>query len=187
MLGGSFNPAHAGHRHLSEEALKRLGLDEVWWLVSPQNPLKPRAGMAPFAVRLAHARKVAGKGRIRVTGIEERFGSAFTSNTLERLRGWREFAFVYLIGADNLVQLPRWRHWLHIVGSVPIAVFDRAPYSDNAVRSAAATALELKRLPEERARELKDMTAPVWIYLHMRAHPASSSAIRADAETWWRA
>ena len=127
ILGGSFNPAHGGHRYLSREALKRLGLDEVWWLVSPQNPLKSRSGMAPFDVRLARARDVAGGGRIRVTDLEHRFGSAFTNDTLERLKQRRGERFVFLIGADNLVQLPRWRHWKRIVEAVPIAVFDRAP------------------------------------------------------------
>ncbi|MBF0335509.1 MAG: nicotinate-nicotinamide nucleotide adenylyltransferase, partial [Alphaproteobacteria bacterium] len=130
ILGGSFNPAHDGHRHISLLALARLRLDEVWWLVSPQNPLKTVAGMAPFAQRLAGARRVARHPRIRVTGIEAALGTRFTADTLAVLR--RRFPrarFVWLMGEDNLLQIPRWERWLSIFRGVPIAVFARGSFT----------------------------------------------------------
>ena len=113
LLGGSFNPAHGGHLHISRLALQHLDLDEVWWLVSPQNPLKQAAGMMPFAERLAQARTVASVERhVRVSDIETNFRSAYTVDTLESLR--RRFPrtrFVWLMGSDNLAQLPYWKRW----------------------------------------------------------------------------
>jgi nicotinate-nucleotide adenylyltransferase len=112
LLGGSFNPAHDGHRHVAEQVRRALRLDEVWLLVSPGNPLKPRAGMAPFAARLASARAVADGRRIIATGIEAALRTTYTIVTLAALR--RRFPrtrFVFVIGADNLVQLPRWQRW----------------------------------------------------------------------------
>lgn len=126
LLGGSFNPAHGGHLHVSEVALARLGLDYVWWLVSPQNPLKPAMGMAPFAARLARARALATHPRIRVTGIEAEFGTRYTIDTLRRLQ--RRFAhvrFVWLMGSDNLIQFARWRDWPAIAAAVPIGIVIR--------------------------------------------------------------
>lgn len=126
LLGGSFNPAHAGHMMLSETALKRLALHYVWWLVSPQNPLKPVEGMAPFADRLEHARVVAGNSRIRVTGIEDDFGTRYTRDTVNLLR--RRFPavrFVWLMGSDNLEQFSRWCGWTSIASMLPLAVFSR--------------------------------------------------------------
>ena len=112
LLGGSFNPAHEGHLHVSQEALKRLRLDGVWWLVSPQNPLKTRVGMASFADRLAGARDLLrGHPRIAASGIEARLGTRYTVDTLDRLVTRTGCRFVWLIGADNLAQLPRWRRW----------------------------------------------------------------------------
>ena len=131
-MGGSFNPAHGGHLHLSLLALEQLDLDEVWWLVSPQNPLKPVAGMAPFSVRLDQARRLAdGHRRIVVSDLENRLGrSTYTADTLRTLR--RRFPllrFVWLMGADNLVQLRHWQRWREIFRAVPIAVFARPSYS----------------------------------------------------------
>lgn len=181
LLGGSFNPAHEGHRYVSLEALKRLDLDQVWWLVSPQNPLKPRAGMAPLADRLASARAVARHPRIRVLDLERRLGTVYTVDLLRRLAGWRGHRFVFLIGADNLLQLPRWRHWLEIVERVPVAVIERHPYSRGALAGRAARRLAAARLDAERARELAERPPPAWVYLKVRPHPASSTALRAGA------
>ncbi|MBM3560472.1 MAG: nicotinate-nicotinamide nucleotide adenylyltransferase, partial [Alphaproteobacteria bacterium] len=129
LLGGSFNPAHDGHRYVSTEALRRLGLDEVWWLVSPQNPLKPAAGMAPLAERLAGARAVARHPRIRITALEARLGTTWTIDTIVALgRRFPGTRFVWLMGADNLVQIPRWRDWSSIFNRIAIAVIARAPY-----------------------------------------------------------
>ena len=130
ILGGSFNPAHDGHRHISLEALKRLRLDEVWWLVSPQNPLKPQEGMAPFEDRIEKAKSVADHPRIRVTDIEKGFATTYTAETLARLcRRFPNQRFVWLMGADNLSQISRWNRWTRIFHTVPVAVFDRPSYS----------------------------------------------------------
>lgn len=180
LLGGSFNPAHAGHRHISVEALKRLGLDEVWWLVSPQNPLKPRAGMAPLTERLAHARAVAAHPRIRVTDIERAYPSAYTAETLARLeRAFPNVRFVWLMGADNLVQIPRWRRWTAIFHRVPVAILDRGPYSVPALTGQAARRFAASRLPAQRAQALAGREPPAWVFLPIRRHAASATAIRA--------
>jgi nicotinate-nucleotide adenylyltransferase len=126
LLGGSFNPAHAGHLHVSGTALKRLHLDYVWWLVSPQNPLKAVQGMAPFAERLALARAVARHPRIRVAGIEVDLGTRYTRDTVRALtRRFPEIRFVLLMGSDNLAQFSRWRDWTSIASLLPLAVVTR--------------------------------------------------------------
>jgi nicotinate-nucleotide adenylyltransferase len=181
LLGGSFNPAHAGHRYLSEQALRRLALDEVWWLVAPQNPLKPVADMAPFTARLAQARRVAAHPRIRVLDLEARFGTCYTIDTVRRLVTWPGHRFVWLIGADNLVQLPRWRHWQALLRTVPVAAFERAPYSEHALSGVVAHRFSGARVDDRRLRELCDLTPPAWAFVRLRAHPASSTAIRRGA------
>jgi nicotinate-nucleotide adenylyltransferase len=178
LLGGSFNPAHDGHVYLSVQALRRLELDQVWWLVSPQNPLKPRAGMAPFADRLARAREIVRHPRIRVLDLEARLGTHYSIDTLRRLRTRPGTRFVWLIGADNLRQLPRWRHWRQILETVPVAAFDRTPYSYGALVGEAASRFAAARIDESRLHELSGMTAPAWAFVRLRAHPASSTAIR---------
>lgn len=181
LLGGSFNPAHDGHRHVAETALKLLGLDEVWLLVSPQNPLKPPAGMAPVAQRLASARAVAGRQRrIRATAIETALGTRFTVDTLGKLRSrFPRIRFVWLMGADNLVQVSRWARWIRIFRAVPVAILARCPYSQRALAAQAARRLSRFRLGDRAARGLCDRQSPAWVYLHTRLHPASATAIRA--------
>jgi nicotinate-nucleotide adenylyltransferase len=181
LLGGSFNPAHGGHRYVSLNALRALGLDQIWWLVSPQNPLKPVAGMAPFAERLERAREVAAHPRIHVSDLEARLGTRFTVETLERLRGVAGKRFVWLLGADNLLQLPRWRRWRDIMEAVPVAVFERAPYSYAALAGKAAACFGAARLDDRGLRDLVSMSPPAWAFVRLRAHPASSTAIRARA------
>jgi len=179
LLGGSFNPAHQGHRHISLCALRALGLDEVWWLVSPQNPLKPVHGMAPQDLRLAAAAKVADHPAIRVTGLESRLGTRYTADTLDALR--RRFPrrhFVWLMGADNLRQMPRWNHWQRIFTSVPVAVFDRSPYSYNALAGMAARRFDQARRSARRAEQVVTATPPAWVFLHQQRHPASATDIR---------
>ena len=180
LLGGSFNPAHAGHRYISQEAIKRLRLDEVWWLVSPQNPLKEKNGMAPFAQRLEEAALVADHPRIRVQDLEQRFDTHYTVDTLRRLAGWRGHRFVWLIGADNLVQLPRWRAWRRILAACPVAVFERHPYAYAALRGAAATAFAAARLPDREVHRLIDARPPAWAFVRLRPHPESATRIRAQ-------
>jgi nicotinate-nucleotide adenylyltransferase len=127
ILGGSFNPAHEGHLHISLLALKLLKLDEVWWMVSPQNPLKSADGMAPLEDRLTEARALVRHPNIRITDIESRLGTTNTAESLAVLkRGFPKTRFVWLMGADNLKQISRWHQWTRIFNQVPIAVFDRA-------------------------------------------------------------
>ena len=180
LLGGSFNPAHEGHRHISLLALKYLHLDELWWLVSPQNPLKSTNDMAPFAERLASARAMARHPRIRVSDIESRLHTRYTADTLHALRSrFPHTRFVWIMGADNLAQIPRWERWTEIFNTVPIAVFDRATYSFRALAGKAAQRFARQRIESRNAAALADQKAPAWVYFHARRHPASASSIRA--------
>ncbi|MEO1091237.1 MAG: nicotinate-nucleotide adenylyltransferase [Pseudomonadota bacterium] len=184
VLGGSFNPAHDGHRHISTEALKQLGLDWVWWLVSPQNPLKSSRDTAPLAVRVARARNVARHPRILVTDLEARLGTRYTAETLPRLviRHPRH-RFVWLMGADNLATLHHWHRWPDILQSVPVAVFDREPYVLGALAGRAARRFAVARFDTEDLRSLVTAAPPAWGFVRLRPHPAASSAIRA-AGAW---
>ena len=149
-------------------------------MVSPQNPLKPQRGMAPFPVRLRSARAMARHPRIKVTGIEARLGTRYTADTLAALK--RRFArtrFVWLMGADNLIQIPRWEEWTTIFAAVPIAVFDRPSYSLRARGGKAAQRFSRSRLPVREAGRLAQRRPPVWVFLDGRTHPASASSIRA--------
>lgn len=182
-MGGSFNPAHRGHLHLSFAALRHLDLDEVWWMVSPQNPLKPVAGMAPFAERLRQARQIAaGHKHIRVTDIEDRLhGSHYTADTLKRLtRRFPRCRFIWLMGGDNLIQLPRWAHWTEIFRTVPLAVFDRPSYSQRALAGVAAQRFARNRVPENAARRLAETKPPAWAFFHTRLDPTSATQIRSE-------
>ena len=181
LLGGSFNPAHGGHLHISLLALQRLDLDEVWWLVSPQNPLKSVRGMAPFAKRLAGAAALAkGHQRIKVSAIEAALGTVFTADTIQALR--RRFPhthFVWLMGGDNLTQLPRWQHWEEIVEAVPIAVFDRPQTALKALAGKAAKRYAKARVAAQATRRLPGMQPPAWVFIHAKLDPSSATAIRA--------
>ncbi|GIK99428.1 MAG: putative nicotinate-nucleotide adenylyltransferase [Alphaproteobacteria bacterium] len=180
LLGGSFNPAHEAHREISLTALARLGLDEVWWLVSPQNPLKPVAGMAPLPQRLSEARRVARHPRIRVTGIEARLGTTYTADTIDALkRRFPALSFVWLMGADNLIQIDRWQGWQRIFHAVPVAVFARPSYCFRALTAKAAQRFARNRLPEHQGRLLARRRPPSWVFVHGRLNPISASAIRA--------
>ncbi len=179
LLGGSFNPAHEGHRHLSLWAMRRLGLDRVWWLVSPQNPLKASDGMAPLAERLAVARRVARHRAIRVTDIERALGTRYTADTLSALvRRFPRARFVWLMGADNLRQIRRWDRWTAIFETLPVAVFDRPSYALGALSGLAARRFGPARIPASAARSLADRPAPAWTFVTMPLHPASATRIR---------
>ena len=180
LLGGSFNPAHDGHRWIALQALARLGLDEIWFLVSPGNPLKPERGMAPLADRLASVNALShGHPRLRATAIEAALGTRYTADTLAALR--RRFprvAFVWLMGADNLAELPAWRSWQAIFRAVPVAVLARPAYSVKALAGKAARRFSTARRSARFGPFLAGTAPPVWVFLHTRLHPASASAIR---------
>jgi len=180
LLGGSFNPAHEGHVHVSLEALKRLGLDEVWWLVSPQNPLKAANGMASLADRMASAQAItAPHPRLRVTDLERELGTRYTIDTVRALRRrYPRARFVWLMGADNLRQLPRWKGWAALVESIPIAVIDRPGFAPAALSGAPAHRYAGARLSPEAARSLADRIAPAWTFLYTRLNPLSATALR---------
>ena len=180
LLGGSFNPAHQGHLAISLQALKRLHLDRVWWLVSPQNPLKPADETADLEKRLAGARAMDNHPRLVVSDLEREIGTRYSVDTIGWLRRRRRDRFVWLIGADNLLQLPQWRRWRRLVRMVPIAVFDREPYSYLALAGRMARAYAGKRLVERRAPVLAESAPPAWVYLRLRRRQVSSTAIRQE-------
>ncbi|OYV34238.1 MAG: nicotinic acid mononucleotide adenylyltransferase [Rhodospirillales bacterium 20-64-7] len=182
LLGGSFNPAHDGHRHVAALARRRLKLDQVWLLVSPGNPLKPRNGMAPFAERLASAARIADGRRILASGIEATFNTRYTVDTMRQLlRRFPNARFVWIMGADLLEQLPRWRRWRDIVRSLPFAVLPRPNYTHRALAGQAAHRLRANRRPAREA-PLLPGAAPGWVFLPERQNPLSATAIRQAAE-----
>jgi nicotinate-nucleotide adenylyltransferase len=180
LLGGSFNPAHDGHRHISLIALRRLRLDEVWWLVSPQNPLKAAHDMAPLATRLAQAARLAAHPRIRVTDIERPLGTRYTVDTIAALRQLFPGArFVWLMGADNLAQMARWKRWPDLCRMVPFAVLDRPGTATRALAGAVAHRFRARRLGEAAARRWAAAGPPAWTFFHTRLSPLSATALRA--------
>lgn len=179
LLGGSFNPAHEGHRHISREALKRLALDEIWWLVTPGNPLKPARGMAPFAKRFAAADKFARHPRIKVLDLEAQLGTHYTIDTLRELqRRFRRTRFVWLMGADNLSQIRHWKHWKEIFSRIPIAVFARPTYCLRGLAELAAKRYARWRVAPEGARRLAELAPPAWAFLPIRLDASSATEIR---------
>lgn len=178
LLGGSFNPAHAGHRHVADVALRRLRLHEVWLLVSPGNPLKPSHGMAPFPERMASAQGISG-GRVRATGIEASLGTRWTYDTLRALRlRFPCVQFVWVMGADNLQQLPRWQNWMGIARTMPVAVMPRPTYNHRALAGQAAQRLRPALLPSRSSPALASQSAPAWTFLPARQNPMSATALR---------
>ncbi|WP_421724859.1 nicotinate-nucleotide adenylyltransferase [Bauldia sp.] len=180
LFGGSFDPPHAGHREVSLVALHTVGLDQVWWLVSPQNPLKPNAPSEDLERRIAAARTLANHPRIRVTAVEADLGTTYTAETLRclmpRLRG---VDLVWMMGADNLATFHRWRDWRGIAMQVPIAVFNRPDAALKALSSPAARALAACRLPVHEAGLLPRRPAPAWVFLPTPNVPLSSTELRA--------
>ncbi len=179
LFGGSFNPAHEGHRLASLTALRRLGLDQIWWLVTPGNPLKDNRALPDLGARLSQARAVAQHTKIRVTGIEARLGTRFTAETLRAITlRCPGVHFVWLMGSDNLVQFHQWQDWRGIAGIMPIAVIDRPGTTHKALRAPAAVALGRWRMDESDGLILATETAPAWMLLHGRRSDASSTRIR---------
>jgi nicotinate-nucleotide adenylyltransferase len=178
LLGGSFNPAHAGHLHISLEAMKRLQLDAIWWLVSPQNPLKTTSDMAPFAARLRSAQQQAKHPRIHVLDSEIKIRTRYTVDTVAALqKRHRNIEFVWLMGADNLAQLHRWHNWPRLLKLVPIVVLDRAPYALSALHQRFAWRFRHNRVLRAAA-VFGGKTICKWAYLCIPRHKLSASALR---------
>jgi nicotinate-nucleotide adenylyltransferase len=180
LFGGTFDPPHDAHRSACLLAMHRLGLDQVWWLVTPGNPLKDTRGLAPLEERIAAARALAQHPHIVVTGLEASIGARYTYDTVAYLKthcpGVR---FAWIMGADNLRSFHRWENWRGIVASVPIAVVDRLGPSLYAGAGPAGQALARHRIPESAAHSLVNRRPPVWVYLHGLKSPLSSTALRA--------
>lgn len=185
LLGGSFNPAHGGHRQISLHALRALGLDEIWWLVSPGNPLKDRGDMAPLAARFASAHQAARGLPIRVTAIEREFGTPFTVDTLKALR--RRFPgrhFIWLMGTDNLAQFHLWRDWRGIASLVPIAVIGRPGYNEAARFAPAMGWLRRFVRRPSQVRHWTKWRHPALVLLDLPPDPRSATAIRQADPRW---
>ena len=184
LLGGSFDPAHVGHVHITREALKAFRLDRVWWLISPGNPLKAN-GPAPLADRLARARAVMDHPRVIITDLEVRLGTRYTADTLLRLMAiYPGVRFVWLMGADNLASLHRWDRWDWIMDHVPVGVLARPGSGLAAAMSRAAERYASDRVPPRAAAGLAWRRAPAWCFVTGPQMAISSSELRANG--LWR-
>jgi len=180
LFGGTFDPPHAAHRAAALLAMRRLGLDRLWWLVTPGNPLKNVHGLAPLGARVSAARSLAQHPRIDVSDFEAALGTNYTYGTISYLvRSCPGVRFVWIMGADNLRHFHRWQRWRDIAALVPIAVVDRLGPSLYSTAGVAGQALGWARLPESAARTLAERKPPAWIYLHGLKSPLSSTALRA--------
>lgn len=185
LLGGSFNPAHGGHRRITLFAAEALGLDETWWLVSPGNPLKPKAGMAPLKARLLSARAQARRAPIIPTTIEQQLGTRYTVDTLARLvRRYPKRRFVWLMGADNLADFHRWKDWRRIARTMPIAVIARPGYDASAMTSPAMAWLRRTCVSAAGFRERGQWSAPALVLLRFDPDHRSATAIRRAHAGW---
>jgi len=183
LLGGSFNPPHAAHRLITDIALKRLGLDRVWWLVTPGNPLKNRSELLPLAERVRLSRELVDDPRVVITDFEKGLGTTFTAATLAYLTSRTPGVhFVWLMGADCLAEFHRWRNWREIFEMMPVAVVDRPGWRLPALASKCGRAFAARRLPESRARPLPVSTPPCWTYLTGPTMRLSSTEIRRAAK-----
>ena len=188
LLGGSFNPAHQGHRSISLAAIDALGLDELWWLVSPGNPLKEGAkDMAPFQARLASAEDMARGTPIRVSDFEAREGTRYTVDTIEKLLArYPDDRFIWLMGEDSLTDFHRWKNWQTLAQLVPIAVVSRPGYDDDARAARAMGWLKGFVRPTSQAKEWTDWSAPAVLLLRLPPDPTSSTSLRALDPNWHR-
>lgn len=184
LLGGSFNPAHEGHRYISLMAMKRLGLDAVWWMVSPQNPLKSTKDMAPLAARMQSARRASHHPKIVVTDIEQHLGTRYTADTLARLRQYfPQTRFVWLMGTDNLRQVHRWQDWQEIFEKHPVCVLDRPPRGNSIKSCPALERFRESLVPDSAAAGIKTRRLPAWTILHIPLNHLSATQIRAARKT----
>jgi nicotinate-nucleotide adenylyltransferase len=181
LFGGTFDPPHQAHRAACLIAMRRLGLDRVWWLVTPGNPLKDTRGLSPLAERIAAARALAHHPRIDVTGFEAEIDVHYTYEAIRYLLcRCPGVHFVWIMGADNLRSFHRWQKWRGIAAMVPMAVVDRLGPSLYATAGIGGQALARFRLPEQAAATLARRKPPVWVYLHGLKSPLSSTALRAQ-------
>ncbi len=179
LFGGSFNPPHAAHRAASMLAMKKLGLDRVWWLVTPGNPLKENSRLPPLDRRIAAARKIAASPRIDVTGVEAELGTRYTFDTVTRLLQRRPGVdFVFIVGADNLAQLHKWERWRALLRSIPLAVVDRPEFELSSLAAPAAVAFGQFRVTESKARTIPRLRPPAWVFLRGLKSQLSSTAMR---------
>lgn len=179
LFGGSFNPPHAGHALVAEIALRALGLDQLWWMVTPGNPLKSGRELAPLAERLAKSEQLAEDPRIKVTALEAAFHVRYTADTLALVRARNPGVdFVWVMGADNLAQFHRWQSWREIALTMPIAVIDRPGSTLSFVSSVMAKTFDYARVDERAAGRLAGMRAPAWTFIHGPRSSLSSTAIR---------
>ena len=184
LFGGTFNPPHDAHRAASLLALKRLGLDRIWWLVTPGNPLKENRALPPLARRIAMSRKAASHPAIEVSGIEAALRTRFTYDTVKKLQArFPEVRFVFIIGADNLAGFHRWKNWRALASMIPIAVVDRPDYDLSTLASPAASTLARARIDESDAALLPLLAPPIWVFLHGLKSELSSTALRAAARS----
>ena len=187
LLGGSFNPAHEGHRQLSLAAIEALGLDELWWLVSPGNPLKQGQDMAPFEARFASAEQAAAGTPIKVSDFEQQAGTRYTVDTLRKIiAAYPEHRFVWLMGADTIVEFHRWKDWQGIAQMLPIAVLPRTGYDEGARAACAMGWLSEFVRPDSQARDWAEWSPPAILFLRLPTNPASATALRALDPDWHR-
>ena len=188
LLGGSFNPAHRAHRRMSLAAMEALDLDQVWWLVSPGNPLKDKASdMAPYAARLASARAMARRSRIRVSDFEVRNGTRYTVDTLEKLmRRFPKHRFIWLMGEDTVAQFHQWKRWRVLARMVPIAVLSRPGYDDDARAARAMGWLRRFVRPACQARNWIEWSVPAIHFLRLPPDRTSATRLRALNPDWHR-
>ena len=185
LLGGSFNPAHGGHRHLSLEAVRRLGLDQVWWLVSPGNPLKAQSGMAPLAARLKAAKAMARRAPIWVSDLERQLHTRYSIDTITALKKrYPHHEFIWLMGADNLVQFHQWKDWRGLARSLPIAVFTRPHYIGPSLMAPAMAFLRRFRKTPGAAKQWNQWSRPALLLIAMAPDPRSATAVRAAHPDW---
>jgi nicotinate-nucleotide adenylyltransferase len=182
LFGGSFNPPHQGHLLVAEIALRRLGLDQLWWMVTPGNPLKSHSQLAPLAERLAACETLAEDPRIKVTAFERALGTSYTARTLEFVRARNpDVHFIWIMGADNLASFDRWQRWQKIATTFPIAVIDRPGSTLAYLSSKMARTFDYARVDEEDAGVLWRKKAPAWTFIHGPRSTLSSTALRAAA------
>lgn len=183
LFGGSFNPPHQGHVLVAEIALRRLGLDQLWWMVTPGNPLKSRRELAPLTERLALCENMAADPRIKVTAFEQALGTSYTARTLDFIRSRNPHVhFVWIMGADNLAGFHHWQRWRKIATTFPIAVIDRPGSTLSYLSSKMARTFDYARIDEDDAGVLWRKPAPAWTFIHGPRSTLSSSALRAAAE-----